>query len=115
MIYVSHRLDEIFQIADRVAVLRDGAMVGVRSIDHTTPEELVQKIVGRKTRETVKATDASRGDAVLSLRNFEVGRVGRWISICRTKRGFGSRRPARGRARGNLARPCSACCPSTER
>ncbi len=71
MIYVSHRLDEIFQIADRVAVLRDGAMVGVRSIDHTTPEELVQKIVGRKTRETVKATDAI-GNAVLSLRNFEV-------------------------------------------
>ncbi|MCB4379104.1 sugar ABC transporter ATP-binding protein, partial [Synechococcus sp. MU1644] len=68
MIYVSHRLDEIFQIADRVAVLRDGAMVGVRSIDHTTPEELVQKIVGRKTRETVKATDAI-GEAVLSLRN----------------------------------------------
>ena len=71
MIYVSHRLDEIFQIADRVAVLRDGAMVGMRSIAHTTPEELVQKIVGRKTRETVKATEAM-GAPVLSLRNFEV-------------------------------------------
>ena len=71
MIYVSHRLDEIFQIADRVAVLRDGAMVGVRSIDHTTPEELVQKIVGRKTRETVKATETI-GAPVLSLRKVEV-------------------------------------------
>ena len=71
MIYVSHRLDEIFQIADRVAVLRDGAMVGVRSIDHTTPEELVQKIVGRKTRETVKAP-GDAGAPVLSLRDFEV-------------------------------------------
>jgi len=71
MIYVSHRLDEIFQIADRVAVLRDGAMVGMRSIAHTTPEELVQKIVGRKTRETVKATEAI-GAPVLSLNNFEV-------------------------------------------
>ena len=71
MIYVSHRLDEIFQLADRVAVLRDGAMVGVRSIDHTTPEELVQKIVGRKTRETVKA-QGEVGAPVLSLRNFEV-------------------------------------------
>jgi ribose transport system ATP-binding protein len=71
MIYVSHRLDEIFQIADRVAVLRDGAMVGMRSIEHTTPEELVQKIVGRKTRETVKA-DGEIGAPVLSLRNFEV-------------------------------------------
>ncbi|MEP2427138.1 MAG: ATP-binding cassette domain-containing protein, partial [Tateyamaria sp.] len=74
MIYVSHRLDEIFQIADRVAVLRDGAMVGMRSIEHTTPEELVQKIVGRKTRETVKATQQA-GAPVLSLCNFDVGGV----------------------------------------
>ncbi|MCG6883792.1 MAG: sugar ABC transporter ATP-binding protein [Silicimonas sp.] len=75
MIYVSHRLDEIFRIADRVAVLRDGVMVGVRSIEHTTPEELVQKIVGRKTRETVKASDEP-GAPVLELKNFAVGAVG---------------------------------------
>ena len=75
MIYVSHRLDEIFQVADRVAVLRDGAMVGVRSIEHTTPEELVLKIVGRKTRSTAKV-EAELGDTVLSLQNFEAGDVG---------------------------------------
>ncbi len=54
MIYVSHRLDEIFRIADRVAVLRDGEMAGVRSINHTSPEELVTLIVGQKTREIEK-------------------------------------------------------------
>ena len=54
MIYVSHRLDEIFNIADRVAVLRDGEMVGVRDINHTSPEELVTLIVGQKTREILK-------------------------------------------------------------
>ncbi|MEP6021010.1 MAG: sugar ABC transporter ATP-binding protein [Paracoccaceae bacterium] len=75
MIYVSHRLDEIFQIADRVAVLRDGVMVGMRSIDHTSPEELVQKIVGRKTRETVKAP-GEPGHDILSLSDFSVGTVG---------------------------------------
>ena len=75
MIYVSHRLDEIFQIADRVAVLRDGAMVGIRSIEHTTPEELVLKIVGRKTRATVKA-DGEPGADVLKLENFAAGEVG---------------------------------------
>lgn len=74
MIYVSHRLDEIFQIADRVAVLRDGVLVGVRSIEHTTPEELVQKIVGRKTRETVKPSE-NLGDPVLKLKDFTVGGV----------------------------------------
>ncbi len=75
MIYVSHRLDEIFEIADRVAVLRDGEMVGVRSIDHTTPEELVQKIVGRKTRETVRV-DEALGDEILKLEGFGVSEVG---------------------------------------
>ncbi len=75
MIYVSHRLDEIFRIADRVAVLRDGVLVGVRTIGHTTPEELVQKIVGRKTRETVKPTDEP-GAPILGLENFAVGAVG---------------------------------------
>lgn len=75
MIYVSHRLDEIFRIADRVAVLRDGVLVGVRSIEHTTPEELVQKIVGRKTRETLKPSEAP-GAAILALENFAVGPVG---------------------------------------
>lgn len=75
MIYVSHRLDEIFQIADRVAVLRDGEMVGVRSIAHTTPEELVQKIVGRKTRTTMKSQDAP-GTDVLRLDDVTVGTVG---------------------------------------
>ncbi|MEM8803769.1 MAG: ATP-binding cassette domain-containing protein, partial [Pseudomonadota bacterium] len=74
MIYVSHRLDEIFKIADRVAVLRDGEMVGIRSIEHTTPEELVLKIVGRKTRATVKS-DKEPGDAVLSLSAFSAGQV----------------------------------------
>lgn len=75
MIYVSHRLDEIFQVADRVAVLRDGMMVGIRDIAHTTPEELVQKIVGRKTRETAKST-APRGKPILNLDDFRVSGVG---------------------------------------
>lgn len=74
MIYVSHRLDEIFQVADRVAVLRDGVMVGMRDIAHTTPEELVQKIVGRKTRETVKNAEAP-GASILKLEAFRVDSV----------------------------------------
>jgi len=47
MIYVSHRLDEVFEIADRIAVLRDGALVGERSVKETSPDELVSLIVGK--------------------------------------------------------------------
>ncbi|HKJ61905.1 MAG TPA: ATP-binding cassette domain-containing protein, partial [Hyphomicrobiales bacterium] len=74
MIYVSHRLDEIFRIADRVAVLRDGQMVGMREIGHTNAEELVMMIVGRKAREFTRPGIASEGD-VLRVNNMRTGRV----------------------------------------
>lgn len=77
MIYVSHRLDEVFQISDRVAVLRDGRMVGMRDIEHTNPEELVSLIVGRKARETERP-DAQAGKELLTataLRTVNAGPI----------------------------------------
>lgn len=76
MIYVSHRLDEIFQIADRVAVLRDGELVGVRAIQHTNAEELVHMIVGRKTRQVTKLTETP-GAPVLSVKGLATRVAGR--------------------------------------
>ena len=75
MIYVSHRLDEIFKIADRVAVLRDGLMVGMRPIEHTTSEELVGLIVGRKARE-IERPDVQEGPAILEVKGLATGAVG---------------------------------------
>ncbi|MCY6379730.1 sugar ABC transporter ATP-binding protein [Hoeflea prorocentri] len=75
MIYVSHRLDEIFKIADRVSVLRDGQMVGLRDVEHTTPEELVNLIVGRKTRD-IERPDVGSGRTLLSVSNMHTGGVG---------------------------------------
>jgi ribose transport system ATP-binding protein len=75
MIYVSHRLDEIFRIADRVAVLRDGQMVGMRAIDHTTPEELVSLIVGRKAREIARPA-VQDGPAILTVAGLRTPAVG---------------------------------------
>ncbi len=75
MIYVSHRLDEIFKIADRVAVLRDGMMVGMREIAHTNAEELVSMIVGRKARDIARPKIAE-GKTMLKIANFVTGTVG---------------------------------------
>ncbi|MEV5837205.1 sugar ABC transporter ATP-binding protein [Nocardia sp. NPDC052112] len=47
VIYVSHRMREIFRLADRVAVLRDGALVGARATADTTDREIVRMMVGR--------------------------------------------------------------------
>ena len=48
IIYVSHRMKEIFRIADRVAVLRDGRLVGVKDAGDTDENELVRMMVGRQ-------------------------------------------------------------------
>jgi ribose transport system ATP-binding protein len=47
IIYVTHRLDEVFRIADRVTVLRDGRRVATLRVEETSPNDLVEKIVGR--------------------------------------------------------------------
>jgi ribose transport system ATP-binding protein len=75
MIYVSHRLDEIFRIADRVAVLRDGQMVGMRDVSQTTPEELVSLIVGRKARE-ISRPAVLEGTEVLKVEGLATPHVG---------------------------------------
>lgn len=47
IIYISHRIEELFEISDRVTVLRDGEYIGTREINETTREELVSMMVGR--------------------------------------------------------------------
>ena len=62
LLYVTHRLDEVFRVADRVTVLRDGRRVGARAVAATRPEELVRLIVGRPLDEVFGGA-ASRGRA----------------------------------------------------
>ena len=75
MIYVSHRLDEVFQIADRVAVLRDGQMVGMRDIEHTSPEDLVSLIVGRKARD-IDRPEVREGPELLTVTALATRKAG---------------------------------------
>ena len=108
MIYVSHRLDEIFRIADRVAVLRDGALVGVRSIEHTTPEELVQKIVGRKTRPVLKL-DKEPGAEVLNVSDLSVGAI-RNLSFSLRQNEIVGLVGLRGAGHEDISRALFGCC-----
>ncbi len=78
MIYVSHRLDEIFRIADRVAVLRDGQLVGMQAVKDTKPAELVNMIVGREVKDLYVRSALKRGAATLevdALSTFGAGPV----------------------------------------
>jgi ribose transport system ATP-binding protein len=76
IIYVSHRLDEIFRIADRVTVLRDGRNVGTRAVRDTTPSDLVTMIVGRPLGEVFLRAPAATASPLLDVQQFCCGHVG---------------------------------------
>ena len=76
MIYVSHRLDEIFRLADRVAVLRDGRLVGDRAVSATSPSELVSLIVGREVKELYHRSTRHDGPETLQVRNIVASGAG---------------------------------------
>jgi ribose transport system ATP-binding protein len=76
MIYVSHRLDEIFRLADRVAVLRDGRLVGNKLVRETTPSELVSLIVGREVKELYHRGRRAEGKTTLAVTALAAAGVG---------------------------------------
>lgn len=85
VIYISHRLDEIFEIARRVVVLRDGRHVGTRRVNDVTHRELVQMMVGREVdllrRQDGRTLRGDRrvGDVVLEVRGLT--RIGTYEDI----------------------------------
>jgi ribose transport system ATP-binding protein len=76
MIYVSHRLDEVFELADRMVVLRDGRMVGDRPVAQTTPEEAILLIVGREPSQVFRRAVERHGNARLVLEGLRIDWVG---------------------------------------
>jgi len=64
-IYVSHRLDEVFEIADRMVILRDGRLVAERRVSETTAEEAILLIVGREPSQVFRRPARHEGSARL--------------------------------------------------
>jgi ribose transport system ATP-binding protein len=67
MICVSHRLDEVFEIADRMVILRDGRVVCERNVNDITPEECILRIVGREPSQVFRRPARHEGSARLVL------------------------------------------------
>lgn len=74
IIYISHRLDEIFKVAQRVTVLRDGNHVGTKLVSEVTQDSLVEMMVGRAIEDRVEvrkqATEVQLGDVALSVKSL---------------------------------------------
>jgi len=70
MLYISHRLDEIFQIADRVTVIRDGEFVSTEQVGRVTRDRLVSWMVGRTLHNLYPKEDVPIGEVVLEARGI---------------------------------------------
>jgi rhamnose transport system ATP-binding protein len=73
VIYISHRLEEIFALADRVTVLRDGESVGTNPVDAMNEAALIKMMVGREVAAIYPPAESAPGEVVLSLK--DVGRA----------------------------------------
>jgi ribose transport system ATP-binding protein len=70
VIYISHRLEEIFAIADRVTVFRDGHHIATCPIGAVDRDEIIRMMVGRELKESIPKQPAAVGDVVLEARGL---------------------------------------------
>lgn len=70
IIYISHRLEEVFEIAQRATVLRDGRLVGTIDVASATPEKLISMMVGRDLSHLFVRAAESYGPVVLQVRGL---------------------------------------------
>jgi rhamnose transport system ATP-binding protein len=70
VIYISHRLEELFEIADRVTVLRDGETVATRAMNEVDQAELIRLMVGRDLSTVFPKREVKIGETVLEIRNL---------------------------------------------
>ena len=75
ILYVSHHLDEVFELADRVSVLRDAKLVGTVPVDMLDHAGLVEMIVGHRVDTTAATAAVERAAPVVTLRGVHGGNV----------------------------------------
>ena len=86
IVYISHRLDEVLEIADRVMVMRDGCHVATRPVGEVTRDDLIEMMVGRKLEAEFPKQAAEIGEERLVVRNLRRGDAVKGVS-CAIRRG----------------------------
>jgi len=75
VIYITHRMDEIFQISDRVTVMKDGKKVDTVNTADTNEDDLINMMVGRSTSKMYEIEKVKHGDSVLKIENLSRGKA----------------------------------------
>ena len=70
IIYISHRLKEIFELADQVTVLKDGRYIGTRNVSEVTMDDLVKLMIGRDLKDVYPKRTPATGEVLLEVNNI---------------------------------------------
>lgn len=70
ILFISHRLEEIFEIADKVSVFRDGRYIDTKKVDEITQQDLVKMMVGRNISQLFPKLEVEKGEVVLEVKNL---------------------------------------------
>lgn len=81
ILYISHRLEEIFSVCDRATVLKDGALVGTVRTGETTEEHLISMMVGRNVENMYRIEHRTPEETILKVENISRGKAFREISF----------------------------------
>lgn len=81
LIYISHRMEEIFALADRIAVMRDGELITTGPAREFTPQRVVQLMVGRELQPSAPQPAEPRGEPILRATNLVAGKAVRGVSL----------------------------------
>ena len=81
LIFISHRLEEVFQISDRVTILRDGQHIRTEPNENLDEDKVVRMMVGRELGEMYPKEEASREEIVLEAQDLEDGRDLKGVSL----------------------------------
>lgn len=69
IVYISHRLKEIFELADQVTVLKDGRYIDTKNVSEVTMDDLVKLMIGRDLKDVYPKRDPTPGDVLLEVKN----------------------------------------------
>ncbi|WP_110928167.1 sugar ABC transporter ATP-binding protein [Bacillus massiliglaciei] len=81
IVYISHRMEEIFTICDRITVMRDGKTVDTKEIKETTFDEVVKKMVGRELTDRFPQREPKLGETMLQVKDLTKNGVFREVSF----------------------------------
>ena len=70
ILFISHRMEEVFAISDRITILRDGKFISSAPRDEVTAESAIRDMVGREMEEFFAKTDTEKGEVFLEVRNL---------------------------------------------